>query len=780
MPICKADGPVDARIMVVGEAPGEREEVEGKPFVGASGWELSKMLQEAGIQRTKCFLTNVCRVRPPSNDITKFIAKTKKEVTEQHVSFNGKKVLPFIQEGYEELLGEIERVDPNVIIAVGNTAMWALCSTEGISKWRGSCLSFTHPRTGRVYKVIPTYHPAAVLRQWKLRPIVVRDLRRAAAESSSKEYDLPEYNIIVRPTFLEVQTILNSLLSISGEKLQKIACDIETRAGHMSCIGIAWSRTDALCIPLMCEEKRSGYWTEEEETHIWFLLYKLLTHSNTEVVGQNFIYDCQYIHRYVCFIPRLKRDTMTAQHVCFNDMDKGLDFLASMYCQHYVYWKDEGKEWLKNVPEDVGWRYNGKDCIVTYEVDDVEQANIRAMRLEGPNEFQQSLFYPVLETMNKGIRLDADRQEALRNAYSARMEEKQEYLTRVLGYPINIRSPKQLSDLFYRQLQQRPVLNRKTGGTTCNEEALIKIASREPLLKPIVQAINEYRSDATIMSTFIDSRLDSDGRLRCSYQVSGTKTYRFTSRENAFGSGFNFQNVPPIVREMFVPDAGREFFDLDLSSADLRIVAWEADEREMKALLAAGLNPYVEVAKEYYHDQSITKQHEKYRIFKSFAHGTHYLGTPEGMAGKLGMTVIDCERLQKWYFGRFPRIKMWQDQFKGKVLSRHMVENVFGYRYYIMDRIDGNVMNEAIAWLPQSTIAILINKIWMHLYQNHRDLIEILLQVHDSLAGQYPIELKEQAHQAIHQASQIVLPYPEPLIIPIGIKTSQKSWGDCK
>ena len=62
-------GPIPARAMIVGEAPGVDEEREGQPFVGVSGRELDRMLSEAGLPRGACFVTNVCRVRPPRNSL---------------------------------------------------------------------------------------------------------------------------------------------------------------------------------------------------------------------------------------------------------------------------------------------------------------------------------------------------------------------------------------------------------------------------------------------------------------------------------------------------------------------------------------------------------------------------------------------------------------------------------------------------------------------------------------------------------------------------------------
>jgi uracil-DNA glycosylase len=133
-------GPAPARIMLVGEAPGADEEREGQPFVGVSGQELNRMLAEAGISRSECYITNVCRERPPNNDITKFFAKSKKAITNEHVKLRDRWVLPPVRSGFLRLIDELEATNPNVVIALGNVAMWALTGRWGVVKWRGSML----------------------------------------------------------------------------------------------------------------------------------------------------------------------------------------------------------------------------------------------------------------------------------------------------------------------------------------------------------------------------------------------------------------------------------------------------------------------------------------------------------------------------------------------------------------------------------------------------------------------------------------------------------------
>ena len=783
-------GPCPAKVMIVGEAPGEREVAEGQPFVGFSGQELSKMLQEAGIMRSECFITNVVRIRPPGNDINAFIAQRKSDISAQHIMMRDKFVLPAVRDGFELLKREIEMCQPNVIIAFGNVALWALTGQWGITSWRGSVMECDlEMALDYKPKVIPAYHPAMILRQWSWRQIAIHDLRRAKTQADYRAVIRPDYKFTIRPEYSTVLTILHQLYQQVCERPGKIAVDIETRAGHTACIGLAWSDTEALCIPIMCVERPDGYWPLEQEAAISFALYQLLTHPNCEVIGQNFSYDAQYFYRHLHFIPRLKRDTMLTQHTLFSNLQKGLDFLSSMYCEHHLYWKDEGKEWDAKTGEDQLWTYNCKDAVITFEVDTAQQAAVDQMRLREVHNFQQRLFWPVLDSMNRGLRVDTSRRGNFAFTLQEEIAKREQWLIDTLGEPLNIKSPLQMKRMFYETLGQKPILSRKTGTVTCDDEALRKIAEREPLLLPVTKKIAELRSLGVFLSTFVNAPLDTDGRMRCSFNIGGTETYRFSSSKNAFGSGLNLQNIPkgggddelelPNVRSLFIPDPGMTFFDIDLSSADLRIVVWESDEPEFKAMLKEGLDPYTEIAKEFYHDPSITKKDPRRQTFKSFAHGTNYLGTAKGLAERLGLGVHEAEKTQKWYFGRFPKIKKWQDDLKDQVYKRRMVQNVFGYRCYFFDRIEGTIFNQAAAWIPQSTVACLINRAYVKIYEELKD-VQVLLQVHDSLAGQFPTHLGDWMVKQIVAKAEIELPYPgDPLVIPVGVKTSTESWGGC-
>ncbi len=781
-------GPSNARIMIVQGAPTWEDLRLGSPFQGSSGRELAKILVEAGSNKMHCFLTSFIRGQVRSNSISTQVAQKKADVTPEHSPFHEKMVLPAFLEGIDALNRDIDLVKPKVVVVFDNETLYALTGKWGVKSWRSSVLEYTTP-SGHTCVVMTTYSISYIQAVYKERSIVVNDFRKIVSISQlDKLPKSPDYKFIVRPSFGMAASTLQMLLKKVEAGPTKLSVDIETRGGHTACTGIAWSTTEAICIPHIVVESKLHYWLLEEEAFLMHLMYRLLTHPNAEVIGQNFIYDAQYFYRHFHFIPRLKRDTMIAQHSMFSNQPKGLDYLASIHCEHHVYWKDESKNWDAKVGEDQLWTYNCKDCVITYEVDDSQQAAMEKILPSWPefrevHDFQQSLFYPVLQTMIRGLRVDNSSKSSLSDKLATAIAERNAELEHIIGYPINIRSPKQMQDLFYRQLNQTPI-KKRGGGITTDDQALTKLGNREPLLLPITKRISDLRSLNVFRSTFLEAPVDIDDRMRCSFNIAGTDTYRFSSSENAFGSGMNLQNVPsgdsdlPNIRELFLADEGMEFFDIDLDSADLRIVVWESDCTEMKAMFAEGLKPYVEVAKEYYRDPTIDKHHPSYKLFKALCHGTNYLGTPSGLSGRIGLVTHEVERIQKWYYGKFPQIKVWQDDIIHQVNTRRFIQNVFGYRIHFFDRIEGTIYNQAVAWIPQSTVACLINRGYYNIHTKEPT-IEVLLQVHDSLAGQYPIGQRDICRSKILAHCAVELPYEQPIIIPVGVKTSTVSWGAC-
>lgn len=543
-------GPVTAKVMVVGEYGSEQDFRRGEPFIAGMGFELTKLLAESGLHRNSCLMTYVMKDRIPQGKIEGIIATKKKFLTPKHVLYKGKMVLPSVVDGIEELRRDIERHKPNVVIALGNLAMWALTEEWGVHDWRSSIMESTLVPG---LKVIPSLNPNILGAQWSKRPLLLHDLKRAFRHRDEPRVIRPNYNFVIRPSFERAKQGLLALIerAVSARDngtILEVAADIETRAGHIACIAFADSALEALCIPLMSSTNPEGYWTLEEEAELVHLIYRLC--QLVTIIGQNWNYDAQYLYRHWHFLCPSVVDTMIQQHSCFSNLPKNLSFLSSMYLEDHLHWKDDRTNWTegpKGEGEDQYWRYNCTDTVRTYAIHQVLNSVVTGMGMGEVNRFQQALAPRVLKTMNRGVRVNHALRAQLSLDIMEEVARREAWLESVLGHTINIKSPLQMRDFFYRQMGQKEVLKRNSEGgmsVTCDDEALRKIAAREPLLFPITKCISELRSLGVFHSTFILAGLDIDGRMRTNFNICGTETYRFASSTNAFGTGMNMQNIP--------------------------------------------------------------------------------------------------------------------------------------------------------------------------------------------------------------------------------------------
>lgn len=811
-------GPSNAEVMIIGEAPGKEECDRGEPFVGASGVEMTRMIHQVGIIRSECYITNVCKYRPPNNKIDAWFYTKTAANKNPHKWIHGKYVHPYIFEGLEELEKEIALVDPKVIIAFGNTPLWALTGHYGITKWRGSGL-LSREIAGKQYPVVPTYHPAAIVRgRWDWRYIAVHDLRKARR---IRELGLTvrEEDFLVRPSYRDTVLVLSNLINEADTKASAypdgkmdIAVDIETRRGHITCVGLAWADSRAISIPFL-EVKNPpdyNYWsTLEEETEVVFLLRQLLTHRNVRVIGQHFTYDQQYFARHFGFIPNFKpenfHDVMTFHHVLFAGLPKGLDFQSSFYLDDHVYWKEEGKEWdPKYMSEEQHWVYNCKDCVNTYAIAQeqrnvYEQLNFTETSYGSPIFIQHRSHEPVLRAMLRGIKADLKKKTALAEECDQAIHKREEHINYLAGHPLNPRSPQQLSKFFYDDFGVKPVTvyDRASGKRrrTCNADALDTIAKREILLAPICHTINETRSLSTFRSV-ARQNLDADNRFRCAYTVPGTETYRYNSKEDAFGFGTNLQNISkgneddkdvdpefitPNLRRMMIPDEGYIICKHDLEQSDARVVAWESGCESLKEIFRDPTRDLHNENTEIIFGRFLGPGDPNRQKAKIGVHAVNYGATARVVAAALGITVHEAERFIARYFGERPEIQEWQERIRLQLQTRRYVENVFGYRRFYFDRIE-DLLKEALAWIGQSTTSITIN-LGILQVQDQISWAEFLLQVHDDAVHQFPksaVESPQAGFDQIKEAMAVTLPFDDPMIIPVAGGWSEKSWGDCK
>lgn len=152
-----ADGNPEAKLMLIGEAPGAHEDARGIPFCGPSGELLDKMLAAIGYDRTKAYITNTIFWRPPGN---------RQPNTEELALCR-----PFVEK-------HIALTDPRLLVLVGGTAAKAILATEqGITRLRGKSYVYKSNINQKEYKVAIIYHPSYLLRQPAQKRATWQDLR---------------------------------------------------------------------------------------------------------------------------------------------------------------------------------------------------------------------------------------------------------------------------------------------------------------------------------------------------------------------------------------------------------------------------------------------------------------------------------------------------------------------------------------------------------------------------------------------------------------------------
>lgn len=328
------------RIAIVGEAPGREEEKLKTPFVGASGQELRRMFSEAGLDFHSAYRTNVISTRPPGNNIKAFCA-SKKQVSEEYKTFErpawfpptytfdkiaqGKYLRPQYLGNLIRLRQELEDFDPTLILAFGSVACWALLGQSGIQKVRGTCAYGTLVP----FKVLPTYHPAAVLRQYELRPIVLADLMKAREESAFPEVRRPRRQVWINPTLDDLPTWETKFIRPDTV----LGVDIETRPKErlVTMVGISAGHASAIVVPFY-EPLRGSYWSsprEEVEAISW--LRHIFSLPNPKVMA-NGLYDMAWLWtQFGLTIRNASDDVILLSHALQPEMKKSLGFQGSIW-----------------------------------------------------------------------------------------------------------------------------------------------------------------------------------------------------------------------------------------------------------------------------------------------------------------------------------------------------------------------------------------------------------------------------------------------------------------
>lgn len=748
------------RICIVGEAPGRDEVLRGVPFVGASGTSLESHLSKAGINRYACLVANVCNEQPPGNRIAEF-EWNGREFTEGLARLRAdleafKPNLCVLLGGTALHVFRHPDVTPRVTRVKGEKVFKF---PAAIGEWRGSMWT-SHalsPMPG--VKCIATYHPAAALRQIEFSPLIRLDIMRAAREGAFAELRLPERILDTRCDYM---CLVDNLEMILAQK-PAISIDIEGGLGTMSCISIATDRAYSILVPFARIDGSSWWETEDHEMHIWELLVDVLGDVSIPKILQNSLYDRFVLqYGYGIVVRGVVDDTMLKHWELYCEMEKSLAFQNSIYTDEPFYKSDR-----KTDSQEVFFQYCCKDSATTFEIDQ-KLEGILTPAQHTHYDLNMRVLDCCMYMQHRGLRYDGELAKKMKKEVSTAIYEQQAALDDIAGaglpkgtsreayvaklrevmchkkhpdrvrkafveaFDVNMRtllgegeltvaergrlhtdcnihcntkSLKQYGALLYETLGM-PVQKNEEGRPTLDYEALLTLFQKNGhRAVELGMNINQLRTRMQQLETPVDS----DGRIRCSYNVGGTETARWKCYKSATGTGTNMTTIPkkdllkpeghPLrkgMRQLMIADPGCYLFQVDLSGSDLWTVAANVaacgcdtmlldlkagikPHKVLCVIMTEGMSKVMAMSREEIRDacKKIDGDSWQYTMCKKVIHaGNYMMGAAKGVStlfeesqGSVRVTESQFKELQGLAQKRY-RVDLWHKRTRDYLKSQ--------------------------------------------------------------------------------------------------------------
>lgn len=734
---CLTEGPADAKIMILGECPGKEEDESGKPFQGYAGQTLNNLLGQAGIARYQCLVTNVARERPPANKISFYFEDKKCTIPK-----------PRLVEWIAELKHEIELYKPNIVIALGATALWALTGEKKISDFRGYILPCTLVKG---VKVLATYHPQAVNYEWKLYFQTVLDLRKALRHSTTPE--IPESKQVFLPNVNARQFIEYMEMLIEHPEYDKLSVDVETvqPGSHIEELGLSHNPDFGMSIFLL--KGRAPALPELDELHLWQTFARLV--ACKKIIMQNGAYDTGVLwHNNHILIEHIWMDTLIAAHICWPELPRDLGFLGSV-CLDVKPWKGSSKS----------QEYNPADAANTFGIAEVLLEEVKRQGSLDQFRFEMNLIPVSLLLQLQGIKVNKEKQKELTEKWSKTRDELKVQLDEKIGREISFNSSKQMQQLLYIELglpaqykRRKSVDEPKTMTTDANA---LRTLSRLVPNNPVFNLIIDYKKADLLVRQFLDIELSPEDKVHTSYNITGAssddeedtkKTKRSFGRWSSsasiilpYGSG-NLQNIPPEARKMYRAPEGWKIVQADYSQAEAVVVAHLTGDQKLIKMFYDSFGLSKTEKKPYdIHKMTIAIMlgkdisevtPEQRTAGKTIRHATSYSAGPQVLANRLGIKMGEAKQLMELYHRANPNLRMWYQQIQEELKRSRTLTNLFGRKHRFLDRWGDSLFRSAYSYIPQSTVGDLLNTALLRIYNEIHSLhfdLRILLQLHDAV-----------------------------------------------
>lgn len=793
-----------ARFLIVGEAPGAEEERAGKPFIGLSGKFLDGALALTGYARKDFNITNVVPWRPPGNEIDLWFKKGEPN--------------EYVQEGIRRLDALIRATRPVAIIALGNTALWALTGHRHIMARRGSVYQYntTEQRDGDGLRtecvasvvihehdqqsaqhrededdvpevgwaadvlrrssipVLACLHPAAVLREPTLANLFARDCGRfRLVASGDLDGSEPPRTLKLWPSSEDLQEALERCLATSW-----VAVDIETGQGKLQCVGFAPSPDWSICIPADTPERLN--------------VIRMLLANDTPKIFHNAPYDVPYLVERCCILVNgVIHDTLAMSQALYPELPRDLGTLTSLYT-FQPYYKDLGVIWKATSDYTSYWKYNALDCACTREIAEVLQRKLIEKDLWKVYERTLRVLPHALHMSMRGVKYDTAEATKLSTKLTREQHRFQRILDGRAGKPINVNSNPQVTALLYDQLQLPVRRKRGTAGRPGDQKSILGLypAVTDRRTRQCLRALLGVRHTRKLLEGYLSIAPSDDGRMRSSFNPAGTETGRWTASKYLIDQGVNLQTVTPRWKSCFVADPGQILFNCDYSQIEARLVSYLANDARSIKIFESGGDIHRENAAVIF-GKAPDKISAKEREIGKTVHALNYgvgidtlMETVNKRALDTGLWMTrDLARFVKTtYLNNFDQVVRWQEMTWETVQKTRELTNPFGRRRIFIGPTRGagaeHTKKEALAFVPQSTVPDLLNEALVALRVTPpAPGVEILLNIHDALFGQGPEETVDQWLSVISSTMQRpFLVGTHSLVVPVDRQVG-KSWG---
>lgn len=656
----------NAKAILVGEAPGKEEVEQRQPFIGPSGLELNRGLRALGVDRRTLHVTNVLLCQPPENNLAKLEKQTAKKIKKGAVD------LKLATECCRpRLLREIaDHACPNVI-TLGGTALKAVTGTDSsIMSVRGGPREITIGDSIQIKRLLPSLHPAFVLRARRWTRAFTADLGRAFRWfSSGLKWIDPTITIAPRPAELRAWIerhardvyIVSDLETIPGFDVGHFdpLYDKITVVG----LGSADGR-EAVVIPIRLKDGGSVY-GGAEKAEIAVILADLFSSDTIRKAGHNFgYYDRMVIDARMKITTKKIVDSIGLHKMVEPELPHRLGYLGSVYTDAPS-WKEDHTATNYRTDEEL-WKYNALDLSITaLALQQISHAVVER------DQVKAARFWPkVQETCvglhRNGMRVDQKKRlEYDKDLLAEAIRLRKDIRERVGIASFNPNSGPQLQDLLFERWGLLPSFYTETGDPSTNDDSLRSFLMQPTLdadRKTVIKLLRAYRVAVKLRGTYVtklspinepitlpelawdedetpEERADRikknakkygiclpDGRVHPDYSAHGTVGWRLSS------SRCNAQNFPDDLRDMIIPAEGNILVGCDEAQLELRMVAGLSKASMYCAAFQTGGDPHLDLSLAFFGEvfERASKDGKKKlrRLIKEFTYAGAYRAGP--------------------------------------------------------------------------------------------------------------------------------------------------------